>query len=316
MKPLDEFGLIERYFKRSPARDDVLLGIGDDAAVVKGSGPIAVTVDTLVAGIHFPDDLPPGALGHRILAVNLSDLAAMGARPRWATLALTVPTPDPEWFREFSSGLFSLAERFDVALIGGDLCRGPLSATLQVIGGFDGEDRLTRGGAAPDDDIYVTGTLGDAAAGLGLMGEPDGGGARTWLRERFARPEPRVDAGLALVSIATAAIDVSDGLLADLGHVCEASGCGAVVDADSVPLSAELRSACAPDRAIELALAGGDDYELCFTAPAARAAAISAAAAATGTPMARIGSIVAGDGVLCLRGGEPYAPQARGYRHF
>lgn len=313
-----EFELIARYFTRSAPRDDVLLGIGDDAAVIDCDGPTAVTVDTLCRGTHFPDDFPAEALGHRILAVNLSDLAAMGARPRWATLSLTVERADLDWFEAFADGLFALAERFGVALVGGDLCRGPLSASLQLLGSFDGDARLTRGGARVGDDIYVTGTLGDAAGGLALMtaAAADRGAAAAELRARFEKPSPRVAAGLELAPIATAAIDVSDGLLADLGHICEASGCAAVIDADALPLSAALGSVHTIEQAVAYALGGGDDYELCFTAPPARAEAIAAAAAASATPCTRIGAIEAGSGVRCLRSGQAWQPPSAGYRHF
>jgi thiamine-monophosphate kinase len=316
---IGEFEIIERYFKRPDRDPDVLLGIGDDAAVLAAEGLMAVTVDTLVAGVHFPDGLAPNLLGYRLMAVNLSDLAAMGAVPRWCTLALTLPKPDERWLEGFSRGLFELAERYSVSLVGGDLTRGPLAATLQLMGTVDRGRVLTRGGGKAGDDVYVTGTLGDSAAGIALIGErvdAAPGSAAAALKERFYRPVPRVEAGLALRALASAAIDVSDGLLADLGHICERSGCGAVVETESVPVSAELLSTFPPQIALAHALAGGDDYELCFTAPPSRAPQIEAALEGTGVTAKRIGQLVAGRDVVCTREGEAFTPPARGYSHF
>jgi thiamine-monophosphate kinase len=316
---MGEFEIIARYFTR-PTRDaDVVLGIGDDAAVLAVDGLTAVTVDTLVPGVHFPDGLAPHLLGHRLMAVNLSDLAAMGARPRWCTLALTMPKSDELWLDGFSRGLFELAERFGVSLVGGNLARGPLNLTLQLMGSVERDSFLTRGGGHVGDDVYVTGTLGDSSAGITLIKEraatPQGSAAAA-LKERFYRPMPRVGAGLALRFLATAAIDISDGLIADLTHVCKASGCGATLDVERVPISAELLSLFPPQEALAHALGGGDDYELCFTAPPSRAAEVEAALEAAGTPVRRIGQLVAGQNVVCRRDGESYEPALRGYRHF
>jgi len=316
---IGEFDIIERYFKRTSADADVLLGVGDDAAVLAVDGAMAVTVDTLVSGVHFPDGMAASLLGYRLMAVNLSDLAAMGAEPRWATLALTLPKPDELWLEGFSRGLYELAERFGVSLVGGDLTRGPLTATLQLMGRVDRGAALTRGGGNLGDDIYVTGTLGDSAAGIALITErvpAPPGSAEAALEERFYRPLPRVAEGRALRSLASAAIDISDGLLADLGHLCKASGCGALIDVERVPLSAELISLFPPQIALGHALGGGDDYELCFTAPPSRAQEIEAALEACGTNVRRIGQLVPGTEVLCRRDGEPFVPAARGYRHF
>jgi len=313
-----EFELIARYFER-PCRDaDVLLGIGDDAAIVRAAGALAVAVDTLVAGVHFPNGSPPAAIGYRALAVNLSDMAAMAAEPRWCTLALTVPDADEAWIGAFANGLLGLADRFEVALIGGDLTRGPLTVSVQVIGCIGVAGALTRAGGHVGDDVYVTGTLGDAAAGLALLNDDDAAGdpATTALRERFLQPTPRVAAGRALAGLASAAIDVSDGLLADLGHICAASGCGAVVDAERLPVSAEMLALFPPNVAEAYALGGGDDYELCFTAAPAQAASIEAALAAVGCPAHRIGQLVAGAGVECRRDGESFEPAVAGYTHF
>ena len=316
---IGEFEIIARYFTRATADRDVVLGVGDDAAVLAVGGHLAVTVDTLIAGVHFPDGMAPHALGHRLMAVNLSDLAAMGARPRWCTLALTLPSADELWLDGFSRGLFELADRYGVSLVGGNLTRGPLSLTLQLMGKVEPRNMLTRSGGHVGDDIYVTGTLGDSSAGIMLILERSAapqGSAAAALKERFYRPVPRVGAGLALGPLATAAIDVSDGLLADLDHICKASACGATIDVERVPLSAELLSMFPPQEALAHALGGGDDYELCFTAPPSRADEIEAALEAADTPVRRIGQLIAGQTVVCRRDGEPFTPAVRGFRHF
>jgi thiamine-monophosphate kinase len=316
---IGEFEIIARYFTRPVGDASVVLGIGDDAAVIAVAGHVAVTVDSLVAGVHFPDGMAPHVLGYRLLAVNLSDLAAMGASPRWCTLALTLPSVDELWLDGFSRGFFDLADRHGVSLVGGNMSRGPMTLTLQLMGEVDRARLLTRGGGHVGDDVYVTGTLGDSAAGIALILErsdaPQGSAAAA-LKERFYRPVPRVGAGLALGGLATAAVDVSDGLLADLGHICRASGCGATIDVERVPLSAELLSLFPPQDALSHALGGGDDYELCFTAPPSRAEAIETALESCGTPVRRIGQLVAGQSVVCRRDGEPFTPPVRGYRHF
>jgi thiamine-monophosphate kinase len=316
---LGEFEIIARYFTRPPRDPDVVLGVGDDAAIVSVHGLLAVTVDTLIAGVHFPDGMAASLIGYRLMAVNLSDLAAMGARPRWATLAVTLPKADELWLDGFSRGLFELADRHGVSLIGGNLTRGPLNLTLQLLGRVEAANRLLRAGGHVGDDVWVTGTLGDGAAGVTLVKErvvtPEGSAADA-LKQRFFRPDPRVAAGLALGPVASAAIDISDGLLADLGHICAASGCGALIDAERVPLSAELLSTFPPQTALDLALAGGDDYELCFTAAPSRAREVEAALEASGTNGRRIGQLVPGQAVVCRRDGHAYTPTNAGYRHF
>jgi thiamine-monophosphate kinase len=320
---LDEFDLIERYFTRSGNDESVVLGIGDDAAIISVSGRVAVAVDTLVSGVHFPIELAPYAIGHRALAVNLSDLAAMGAVPRWATLALTVPAADPSWLSAFAGGFFALADRFDVKLIGGDTTRGPLTVTVQVMGMPAAESILCRSAGRSGDAIYVTGTLGDAAAGIAAMaasdvsrdaGEPDAD--RAELIRRFACPDARIAAGCALAPIAHAAIDVSDGLTADLAHICEQSRLGAVIDFDLLPLSEALLAVHGPQRALDFALTGGDDYELCFTAAQADANAVMAVAAATATRITRIGEMTSAMGLRSLLDGQESPLPAAGYRHF
>jgi thiamine-monophosphate kinase len=322
---MNEFEIISRYFTRPTADRDVLLGVGDDAAVLGTTGPIAVAVDTLVAGVHFPDGIGADAIAHRALAVNLSDLAAMGARPRWFTLALTLPAAEPAWLEGFAAGLFKLADAYGVSLVGGDLTRGPLTVSVQIIGTVSGMGAgaiaLTRGGGRAGDDVYVTGTLGDAAAGLAIVSRRHGtasgsAAALDALTQRFLRPTPRVDAGVALVGLATAAIDVSDGLVADLGHLCDASGCGAEIDVENLPLSAELEAVFPQQSAEDFALAGGDDYELCFTASPSEADRVETAMIESGTPARRIGRLTEGREVVWRRAGRAFAPPAQGYEHF
>jgi thiamine-monophosphate kinase len=286
--------------------------------LLKIDGVAAVTVDTLVAGVHFPLGYDADLIGYRLMAVNLSDIAAMGADPRWCTLALTVPEADEGWLDGFARGLFELASEFRVSLVGGDLTRGPLTATLQLIGRAHGARFLTRGGGRAGDDVYVTGPLGDGAAGLVLSTAPrvEPGASAAALERRFHRPRPRVQEGQALVPLASAAIDVSDGLLADLQHICTASGCGAVIDVERVPLSAELLDVFSKDDALGFALGGGDDYELCFTAARDVAPKIAAAVEACGARATRVGQLVPGRDVICRLDGEPFAPPARGYVHF
>jgi len=252
------------------------------------------------------------------MAVNLSDFAAMGAEPRWCTLALTVPEADEHWLEGFARGLFRLADQHGVSLIGGDLTRGPLTVTLQLIGPVERDRILTRAGGQVGDDVYLTGALGDSAAGLSLLNEGEQGvdGERQALRNRFLWPTPRVAEGRVLTPLASAAIDVSDGLIADLGHLCAASECGARIEVEDVPLSAELSKLFPPRVALAYALGGGDDYELCFTAPPAHAGEIEAVLESLGCRPWRIGQLVPGQGVVCWRGGEPFEPSSSGHEHF
>ena len=323
-----EFDLIDTIRAHvNIARDDVVLGIGDDAALTRvAPGRQLVTcADTLVAGVHFPRDTAPEDLGWKSLAVNLSDLAAMGAAPAWALLALTLPEADARFVERFAQGFAELARAHDVVLIGGDTTQGPLSITVTALGTVPPGEALTRAGARVGDAVFVTGTLGDAAGALRLLQaarnrEPPAEGLRpsiAAMSSRLRRPEPRVAVGLALRGIANACIDVSDGLLADLGHVCAASGVGALLAADALPLSSALTPAFDAATCRELALAGGDDYELCFTATGAREADMQAALARAGCHATRIGHIVAGSGlrVLDAYGNEVATPRA-GWEHF
>ncbi len=316
---LGEFSLIERYFAHSTIqRGDVALAVGDDAALVSvpEGCELVVSVDTLIAGCHFPGQTPPQAVGHKALAVNLSDLAAMGAEPAWATLALTLPGVDEAWLEAFSSGFFQLARHHQVQLIGGDTCRGPLSLTVQIMGWVPRGEALRRSGAEVGDLVYVTGQIGDAGLGLklvqGATAAVDGGG---YFVERLNRPTPRVDVGRALRGVASAAIDISDGLVADLGHILTQSGVGAVLRVEALPVAEAVKSAGEPWW--QWPLTAGDDYELCFTVPAAKRERVETLALASGCRCSCIGEIVAGRGVrLALADGREVEMDQQGYRHF
>ena len=313
-----EFELIERIRRRAAARGDVVLGIGDDAALLAPPAGrlLAVATDTLNVDVHFPGETAAADIGWKALAVNLSDLAAMGAKPAWATLSLSLPHADLAWVDAFLDGFLALAAAHDVALVGGDTTRGPLSVCVTVHGFVAPDGALRRSGARAGDDVWVTGHLGDAAAAL--VQWRAGGAADAALRARLDRPSPRVAAGVALAAgIASAAIDVSDGLIADLGHVCAASGVGADIELAALPASAALSSRFGAEARRALQASGGDDYELCFTAPASRRAAIEALAADCATPATRIGRIVAGDRVRALLpGGGDWTPPRAGHVHF
>ncbi len=290
---MNEFALIEKYFTHRTRH--TLLGVGDDAALirVRRGHTLAISVDMLVEGRHFFKGADPAALGHKALAVNLSDLAAMGATPRWATLALALPGADTRWLAAFTGGFMRLARAHGVDLIGGDTTRGPLNLCVQIMGEVPAAQALRRDGARAGDEVWVSGTLGDAALAVAAR-KREVRIAAAQLRaaaRRLDRPVPRVALGAALRGIAHSAIDISDGLLADLGHVCERSGMCAQIDVDALPVSRVLRAMRATRVGRRLALAGGDDYELCFTAPAARRAAVLRAGARAGVAVTCVGSI-------------------------
>ena len=311
-----EFDLIERIRRRVAIRDDVLLGIGDDAALLQPPAgmQLVVAMDTLNSGVHFPPDTAPADIGWKALAVNLSDLAAMGALPAWCTLSLSLPEANGEFVDGFLDGFLALASQHDLALVGGDTTRGPLSICVAVHGFIEPGTAMCRDGARAGDDLWVSGTLGDAAAALSQW--QSGGAIDPTLRMRLDRPTPRVSLGHVLRGIATSCIDVSDGLLADLGHVCKASGVGALVDVDALPASPTLRSGFDAEARRLLQATGGDDYELCFTAPATSREAVIEAAS-THAPVARIGRIVAGRGVSAVDAqGVAWQPSVAGFRHF
>ncbi|MDC6177230.1 thiamine-phosphate kinase [Ralstonia solanacearum] len=315
---LSEFGLIRRYFTR-PARR-ATLGVGDDCALL-GPRPgheLAISTDMLVAGRHFFADAEPRALGHKALAVNLSDLAAMGAEPRAFTLAMALPAADPAWLGPFAEGLLALADAFHCELIGGDTTRGPLTLSLTVFGDVPAELALRRDAARPGDDLWVSGTVGDARLALGaLRGEwPLAPEALAQVQPRMDTPTPRVALGLALRGIARAALDVSDGLLGDLGHILAQSQVGATVEVERVPRSATLAQE-PPARQLQCTLAGGDDYELCFTAPADSHEAVLAAGQRAGVPVTRIGRIDAEPGLRLIDAhGAPIDFSHAGFDHF
>ncbi len=319
---MDERTLISTFFDRRasralPRRRDVRVGIGDDAAVVatEPGFDLVVAMDSIAEGTHFPEGIPPAAIGHRCLAVNLSDLAAMAAEPLWFTLALSLPRADAGWVGEFAAGLFALADRFNVELIGGDTIRGPLAATVAVHGRVRPGGAVLRTGARPGDGVWVTGHPGDAVAGRLLLPDAAPGPAARALTRCFLYPEPRVAVGRALAGIASAMLDVSDGLDDDLGKLLAASGVGAELDAGALPLSDELRT-LRGGQATECALTGGDDYELCFTVRPADEPRLLSIAAGWPVPVTRFGTIVAGTGRDWRLAGRPLAVPGSTYRHF
>lgn len=312
-----EFDLIERIRRRAFVRDDVVLGIGDDAALlqVPPGKQLVVATDTLNSGVHFPEGTAAADVGWKALAVNLSDLAAMAAEPAWCTLSLSLPGSDASWVDGFLDGFLELADAHRIALVGGDTTRGPLSICVTVHGFVAPGRALRRDAARVGDEVWVSGTLGDAAAGLrhwrqGAIGD-------VALRARLDRPTPRVALGRALADIAHACIDLSDGLLADLAHVCRASGAGAEILVDDLPASAALHAAFDGAARRDLQAAGGDDYELCFTVPADLRADVERVARESATPVTRIGRIVDGTDVRAITAdGHAWRPARPGFEHF
>ncbi len=314
-----EFELISKYFTR-PVKN-ATLGVGDDCALISVSPgcALAISTDTLVCHTHFFVDADPEKLGHKALAVNLSDLAAMGALPRYVTLALTLPSIDEHWLAAFSRGFFALGDAFQIELIGGDTTRGPLSITITALGEVGVGHALRRDGAKDGDDIWVSGSLGGAALALKhLQGTvtlpPEVLGSAS---ERLHKPMPRVALGRALVGVATSAIDISDGLIADLSHICERSGLTANIAWIDIPLSPALLSVAA-ELQLACALAGGDDYELCFTAPVPMRQALLRMSAHTGLALTRIGAMQAGKARVKVRDklGDEISMLVGGFDHF
>lgn len=316
---MSEFSLIKRYFTR--ATPGAILGVGDDAALlsITNGMVLAVSTDMLVSGTHFFVDADPYMLGRKVLAVNLSDMAAMGAQPRWATLAISLPSEDEAWLARFSTGFFSLANQYNVELIGGDTTRGPLNVSITILGEVPQGKALRRNGAQIDEEIWVSGVVGDAALALVHMQ------GKVELSEKsfkavapaLHQPQPRVALGQALRGIATSAIDVSDGLLADLGHILECSKLGAEIHFNKIPVSNNLRPYLTQDWGQQCALTGGDDYELCFTAPAARHADLEALSEKLKLPLTCIGNIVPGlDCKIFAANGNMMKIEKAGYDHF
>ena len=329
---MGEFDLIERFFKRPAAAtasaSSTVLGIGDDCALLQPTPGMALAIssDMLVEGRHFLSTVNPAHLGHKALAVNLSDLAACGAKPLAFTLALSMPRADAAWLEPFSRGLMALADAHGCALVGGDTTQGPLNICITVFGEVPPGQALLRSGARAGDDLYVSGTLGDARLALevfrGTLAVP--GEVFSAARARMEQPTPRVGLGQALRGVASSAIDISDGLVGDLGHILRASGVGACIDTSvAMDLIAACRhAAVAPgfsdaEKQLEFVLAGGDDYELAFTAPAARRAAVQTAAQASATPVTRIGHIEAAPGLRLVDGqGQPVTRRFASFDHF
>jgi thiamine-monophosphate kinase len=320
--PLSEFELINRFFSKSgETRTDVVLGVGDDAAILEcpPGAQLIAAIDSLVEAVHFPQGSPARSIGHRALAVNLSDLAAMGAQPTWALLALALPAADEAWLGEFSAGLDALAREHGVQLVGGDTTGGTLCVTVQILGFVPRGAALTRSGGRPGDAVFVSGTPGDSAAGLMLeqsrLTLTDAAQAQ-WLLDRFRYPTPRVSLGLALRGLASACIDVSDGLLGDCDRLAHASGCGVRLEYEALPVSAALRAAVGEERARELALTGGEDYELCFTVPEVKLKEFVQRCPAAEFGWSRIGTLTQTPGALVQRGESVMQVSHRGFDHF
>lgn len=315
---MDEFALIKTYFQSiSPARADVVFGIGDDAACLRLSSglDLLVSCDTLISGVHFLPDCDPYDLACKALRVTLSDIAAMGGTPCWALLALTLPLLDKRWLQAFSKGLQESLTQFGVVLIGGDTTRGPLSMTLTVHGTVSEGKAVRRHGAKPCDLIYVSGELGAAALAVAKgadLNEPD----RTLVMRKLFYPEPRFDLGVLLCEFATASIDISDGLSADLSHLCEASGVGACIALDNIPIHPVVKRV-EPKTALNRALAGGEDYELCFTIPFKREAEFLDRLSSLSKRCYPIGCIEGAPGLRSItESGEVLPLSPLGYRHF
>jgi thiamine-monophosphate kinase len=320
--PLNEFDIIKKYFTRSAVQSSVDSSVGDDCAIVslESCKQLVLSMDTLVAGRHFPNDAKAYDIGTRALCTSISDLAAMGATPLWFTLGLTLPSVDESWLQNFSEGLFSIADQFNMDLIGGDTTKGPLTVTVQVHGEVNKGQALTRSSAQVGDIVFVTGSLGDGAAALALIQnqlivEPS---VQDFLKGRFYAPEPQVIAGQHLVGVANAAIDISDGLLADAGHVATASGVSIALDMEALPVSAGLHT-ITQERMWSWALSGGDDYQLLFTVSESQQVVVQDLIKKGVLQATAIGHVIEGDGqVSCYRHGELYqlSSQYSGYQHF
>lgn len=316
----NEFSLINRYFKKLTAQQDVVVGIGDDAAILEPTKghQLALATDTLVASVHFPEEADAYQVATRSLCVNLSDMAAMGAIPKWFTLALTLPKQlaTTEWLQGFSQGLAEIAKQYNVALVGGDTTAGPLTISITVAGELPAGEMLCRGGAQASDSIYVSGTLGDGAASLvALTQNPKTISER--LLQRFYSPQPQIALGLGLRDFATACIDISDGLVADLSHICNASDLGAAVKSDLLPIHSELKENHS-NQILQWALTGGDDYQLCFTIPEAKKINFESWAQQKNIPVTKIGNMtqLQHNQAAVLLDDQALSADLGGYRHF
>jgi len=315
-----EFDAIATYFKDLTAQGGVALGIGDDAALLNTSADhqLVVATDTIVESVHFPPQATAEQIATRALCVNLSDMAAMGAKPRWFTLALTLPSAkaNAQWLEGFSRGLAAVAGQYDIALIGGDTTAGPMTISLTLLAEVPSSDALQRSGAKAGDALYVTGTLGDGAAALEMINSRDSTYSERLLT-RFYQPKPQVDAGIKLRTIASACIDISDGLIADLGHLCQASGVRSNIQTDLLPIHRELHQLW-PQRALEWALSGGDDYQLCFAVPQPYQQTVDQWIEAGDLDATLVGQILAPDNTnnLVIVDGDISKDFKRGFDHF
>ncbi len=321
--PVPEFELIHRYFsQKGQLHKDVALGIGDDAALLNppAGQQLVIAIDTLVHGVHFPVTTSAYDIGWKALAVNLSDLAAMGAEPAWFTLALTIPESSEDWLTDFSRGLFDLAKEYGLSLVGGDTTRGPLTVSIQVAGNVPAGQALLRAGAEPGDRIFVTGSLGDASLALQLLTEQGPETVQDYpeLLQRLNHPHPRIAEGRVLRGIASCAIDISDGLLADLQHVLDASDTGADIYLERIPYSVAAQQLLSQNPEIRNALlTGGDDYELCFCVPADKLEQLQQIATDNQFNFTEIGQISDTNKLRCLdAAGRVVEMNARGYSHF
>ena len=315
-----EFNLIKEYFTRPSKNAD--LGVGDDAALVSASPghQLAISTDMSVAGTHFFNDCPPYFIGWKSLAVNISDMAAMGASPKWATLAIAIPNTDKAWLSEFSRGFFACANAFEVSLIGGDTTRGPLNISVQIMGEVPNGQALRRDGAKSGDEIWVSGSLGGAALAVHKIQQNTLNAKKPSdqsLLEKLQHPQPRISLGLALRGIAHSAIDLSDGLIADLGHILDSSKLGATINWSKIPHFDSAPENLSVETMQSFALTGGDDYELCFTAPSNRHSDIINIGKSLGIPLAQIGTIKANQGLIVLDDkNNPISIKGTGYDHF
>lgn len=320
MSSISEFDLIEEYFAGQLSSYGVNLGIGDDCALlsVPPGQQLAVSMDSLIGGVHFPKNADPELIAERAVRVTVSDLAAMGADPMWMTLGLTMPTSESHWLAGFSRGLFRAAEKFNLSLVGGDTTRGPLAITLQMHGTVEPGKAMLRSEARVGDIVFVTGNVGDGAAALAVIKkELDvGKSAFGYLMSAYYSPKVRVQEGKILSAVSRCAIDVSDGLLSDLRHVCNASGVGAVIEAERLPLSEPVRKLTDPDVALSWALAGGDDYQLCFTVSPQNIPKLEALQEQHKLDITPIGEIVQGSDCVCLSEGRIVECDFDGYKHF
>jgi thiamine-monophosphate kinase len=318
---LTEFSIIDTFFtKQKVKRSDVFVGIGDDCAITKvpKNYRLVTTVDTMVAGMHFLNDTPAAAIGHKIAAVSLSDLAAMGAIPAWATLAITLPKANSKWLKQFCQGLFTILKKYNVQLIGGNTTAGPLTITSQISGFVPNKKALLRSSAKIGDLIYVTGTLGDAGLALQLLHKQKSLNTKDkkFLIQRLQYPEPRVKEGQQLLKIAHAAIDISDGLAADLSHILYNSNVGATLFIEDLPLSAALKNNTSPFTAWKFALTSGDDYELCITIPPHLKSAVTKFNNKFSCGLKQIGIIEKKPGLRLQLQDKTFSLTKLGYEHF